>query len=105
VPSGNSLSFLILHSSFSIPNLSSVHPFLPALSLIFLLAADAAMAFLRFSAPGPELIAGADSLRAVVFLSLLIGGGLAFWLRRFGLLFPGWAAILSLLWVAALGAF
>jgi hypothetical protein len=82
-----------------------MHPFLPALSLIFLFAADGAMAFLRFSADRAEVAAGADSLHAVVFTSLLIGGGLAFWLRRFGLLFPTWVAILSLLWVAALGWF
>jgi hypothetical protein len=83
-----------------------VHPFLPALSVIFLLAADGAMAYLRFGAASdPAVAAHADSLYAVVFISLLIGGGLAFWLRRFGLLFPGWVAILSLLWVAALGFF
>jgi hypothetical protein len=82
-----------------------VHPFLPALSLIFLLAADAAMLFLRLNAAHPEVAPHASSVYTVVFMSLLIGGGLAFWLRRFGILFPGWAAILSLLWVAALGFF
>jgi hypothetical protein len=82
-----------------------MHPFLPVLSVIFLLAADAAMLFLRLNAGHPEVAPHVSSVYTVVFMSLLIGGGLAFWLRRFGLLYPGWAAILSLLWVAALGVF
>jgi hypothetical protein len=82
-----------------------VHPFLPALSLIFLLAADAAMLFLRMNAEHPEVAPHVSSVYTVVFISLLIGGGLAYWLRRFGILFPGWVAILSLLWVASLHFF
>jgi hypothetical protein len=82
-----------------------MHPFLPALSLIFLLAADGAMLFLRLNARDPEVAAHVSSVYTVVFISLLIGGGLAFWLRRFGLLFPTWAAVISLTWVVVIGLF
>jgi hypothetical protein len=80
-----------------------MHPFLPVLSVIFLLAADGAMVFLRLNATHPEIAPHASSIYTVVFMCLLIGGGLAVWLRRFGILFPTWIAILSLLGVAALG--
>ena len=82
-----------------------MHPFLPALSVIFLLAADGAMLFLRLNSADPEVAMHASSVYTVICVSLLIGGGLAFWLRRFGLLFPGWAAILSLALIGALGVF
>jgi hypothetical protein len=82
-----------------------VHPFLPALSLIFLLAGDATALFMRLSEKNPLVMANHLSLDTVTTLSLIIGGGLAFWLRRFGLRFPSWVAILSLLWVVALAAF
>jgi hypothetical protein len=71
--------------------------------MIFLLAGDGAMAYVRFGASRSEVAANAASMYTVVFMCLLIGGVLAFWLRRFGLLFPGWLAILSLLWVGGLG--
>jgi hypothetical protein len=79
-----------------------VHPFLPTLSMIFLLAADAAILYLRLNAGDPEVSFHASSIETVVFISLLIGGGLAYWLRRFNLLFPTWFAVVSLLWVAIL---
>lgn len=82
-----------------------MHPFLPALALIFLFAGDGAMVYLHLNRAVPEVAAHASSIYTVIFMLLLIGGGLAFWLRRFGLLFPGWIAILSLLWVAGLGMF
>jgi|GEM_PF-2572839 len=80
-----------------------MHPFLPVLSVIFLLAADAAMVFLRLNAAHPEIAPHASSIYTVVIISLVIGGGLAVWLRRFGVLYPTWAAILSFLGVAVLG--
>ncbi len=79
-----------------------MHPFLPVLSIIFLLAADAGMLFLHLNLGDPEVAFHAGSVETVVFISLLIGGGLAYWLRRFNLFFPGWFAVLSLLWVAIL---
>lgn len=79
-----------------------MHPFLPALSILFLLSANAAMLFLRLNAAHPEIAPHASSIETFVFMSLLIGGGLAYWLRRFGLFFPSWVAILSLLAIAAL---
>jgi hypothetical protein len=80
-----------------------MHPFLPVLSVIFLLTADAAMLFLRLNATHPEIAPHAGSIYTVVFMCLLIGSSLAFWLRRFGVLYPGWVAILSLLGVALIG--
>jgi hypothetical protein len=80
-----------------------MHPFLPVLSVIFLFAADAAMVFLRLNATHPEVAPHASSIYTVVIISLVIGGGLAFWLRRFGVLYPTWVAILSLLGVSVLG--
>jgi len=74
-----------------------VHPFLPALSIIFQLAADAALLFLHLNMDQPEVAAHALSVRVTALVSLLIGAGLAVWLRRFGLLYPSWIAILSLL--------
>lgn len=81
---------------------SPMHPFLPALSLIFLLAGDGTALFMHLSAKNPLVAANLSSLGTVVVLSLVFGGGLAFWLRRMGLRFPSWVAILSLLWVIAL---
>lgn len=80
-----------------------MHPFLPVLSVIFLLAADFAMVFLRLNAANPEVASHAGSLYAVVLMCLIIGGGLAFWLRRYAVLYPTWVAVLSLLGVAVLG--
>jgi hypothetical protein len=82
-----------------------MHPFLPVLSLIFLLAADGTALFARLAAKNPLVAANISSLYVVTAASLLIGSVLAVLLRRFGLRFPGWAAILSLLWVVALAAF
>lgn len=79
-----------------------MHPFLPALSVIFLLAADAALLFLRLNRAVPEVAAHMLSAHVTALICLLIGAGLAFWLRRFGLLYPSWVAILSL--AAALAA-
>lgn len=80
-----------------------MHPFLPVLSIIFLLSADLAMVFLRLNASHPEIAPHTGSIYTVVFMCLLIGGGLAFWLRRYGIRYASWVAILSLLGVAALG--
>lgn len=80
-----------------------MHPFLPILSVLFLASADFVMVFLRLNATHPEVAPHTGSIYTVVFLCLLIGGGLAFWLRRFRVLYPTWVAVLSLLAVAALG--
>jgi hypothetical protein len=80
-----------------------MHPFLPILSVLFLFSADFVMVFLRMNATHPEVAPHTGAIYTVVFMCLLIGAGLAFWLRRFGVLYPGWVAILSLLGVAALG--
>ena len=79
-----------------------MHPFLPVLSVIFLAAADAALLFFRLNMSEPEVAAHADSVYTVVFISLIIGLGLATWLRRFGVLYPSWLAILSLAGVVAI---
>jgi hypothetical protein len=80
-----------------------MHPFLPVLSVIFLLAADAAMVFLRLNATHPEIAPHASSIYTVVFMCLVVGGGLALWLRRFAVLYPTWVAVLSLVGVVTLG--
>jgi hypothetical protein len=74
-----------------------MHPFLPVLSVLLLIMGNAAMLFARFQADHPEIAPHVSSLYAVVFISILCGAALAIWLRRFGLLFPSWIAILSLL--------
>lgn len=79
-----------------------MHPFLPVLSVVFSLSAAVAAIFLRLNGEHPEVAAHAHSVLTFVFLNLLIGGALAFWLRRFGLRFPSWVAILSLALAALL---
>lgn len=79
-----------------------MHPFLPVLSVVFLVAADAALLFLRLNAGVPEVAAHATSAHTVAIASLMIGLGLAVWLRRFGVLYPSWVAILSLAGVVAI---
>jgi hypothetical protein len=80
-----------------------MHPFLPVLSILFLASANFVMVFLRLNATHPEVAPQNGAIYNRVFMCLLIGAGLAFWLRRFGVLYPTWVAILSLLTVAALG--
>ena len=80
-----------------------MHPFLPVLSLIFLLSADLAMLFLRLNAGHPEIAPHTGSIYTIVVICLLIGSGLAFWLRRYGIRYASWAAILSLVAVVVLG--
>jgi hypothetical protein len=79
-----------------------VHPFLPVTAIIFLLIADGVMIFLRLNGGRPDLATHIAPLNAIVLASLVFGGGTAFWLRRFGLRYPSWIAVLSLLLLALL---
>jgi len=79
-----------------------MHPFLPVTSMVFLLVADGVLVFLRLNGGRPDLATHIAPLYAIVLASLVFGGGLAFWLRRFGIRFPSWTAVLSLLLFAAL---
>jgi hypothetical protein len=74
-----------------------MHPFLPTLSLVFLLVADGVLGFIRLYGGQPQFRSHVPSMYAVVIVSLIAGGGLAWWLRGFGIRFPSWLAILSLL--------
>ena len=78
-----------------------MHPFLPVLTILFLLSGNAVAVFYHYNAEHPEVAAHVNSVHTTVLLCLLIGGGLAFWLRRFGILYPTWVAILSFIWVLA----
>jgi hypothetical protein len=82
-----------------------MHPFLPAVSLIFLLIADGVMIFLRLKGGETDLATHIAPLYAIILVSLIFGGGTAFWLRRFGLRFPSWVAVCSLLLFAVLRVF
>jgi hypothetical protein len=82
-----------------------MHPFLPALAVILLLVADGVMGFIRLYGALPEFRMHVIPLYSVVIFSLISGGGLAWWLRRFGIRFPSWLAILSLLLFALLRLF
>jgi hypothetical protein len=82
-----------------------MHPFVPAVSLIFLLVADGVLVFIHLNGNRPEFASHLASLHAIVLVSLVFGAGLAFWLRRFGLRFPSWVAVASLLLLALLRLF
>ena len=79
-----------------------MHPFLPVTSIIFLLIADGVMIFLRLNGSQPEMATHVAPLNAIVLASLVFGGGTAFWLRKFGLRYPSWIAVFSLLLLALL---
>ena len=74
-----------------------MHPFLPTLAIVFLLVADGVLGFIWLYGGQAEFRPHVTPLYAVVLVSLISGGGLAWWLRRFGIRFPSWLAILSLL--------
>jgi len=82
-----------------------MHPFLPTLSIIFLLVADGVLGFIRLYGRLPEFQPHVSSMYAVVIVSLIAGGGLAWWLRGFGIRFPSWLAVLSLLLLGLLRLF
>ena len=79
-----------------------MHPFLPVTAVIFLLVADGVLIFLRVNAGNPDLASHVAPLYAIILASLVFGGGTAFWLRRFGLRYPSWLAVCSLLLFGAL---
>ena len=79
-----------------------MHPFLPVTALVFLLTADGVMLFIRFFGTQPDMATHIAPLWAIVVSSMIFGGGLAFWLRRFGIRYPSWLAVFSLLLFAAL---
>ena len=82
-----------------------MHPFLPVTSVIFLLIADGVMIFLRLNGGRPDLAPHIAPLHSIVLASMVFGGGLAFWLRRFGLRYPSWLAVCSLVLFGALRLF
>ena len=79
-----------------------MHPFLPTLSIVFLLVADGVLGFIRLYGRQPEFQPHTASMYAIVTVALISGGGLAWWLRRFGVRFPSWLAVLTLLLFAVL---
>jgi hypothetical protein len=79
-----------------------MHPFVPVTSVLFLCVADAVMVFLRLSAGHSEVLPHIAPLYAIVLASLIFGGSVAFWLRRFGIRYPSWLAVFSLLLFAVL---
>ena len=74
-----------------------MHPFLPTLSIVFLLVADGVLGFIRLYGRQPEFQPHTQSMYAIVIVALISGGGLAWWLRRFGVRFPSWLAVVTLL--------
>ncbi len=76
-----------------------MHPFLPILSLVFLVMGDAAAYFLKKFGHQPDVVMHRPSLWTVIWICMLFGVGLAFWLRRFRVYYPFYAAVISLVWV------
>lgn len=79
-----------------------MHPFLPVTSCLFLLIADGVMVFLHLYGGRPDLASHITPLHSIVLASVVFGGSLAFWLRRFSIRYPSWLAVISLLLFAAL---
>ena len=79
-----------------------MHPFLPVLSLVLLAMGDSAAFLLWKNGRQLEIAVHRPSLLALIFVSLLFGGVLAFWLRRFRLNFPAYFACISVIWVILL---
>ena len=79
-----------------------MHPFLPLLSFVFLAMGDAGMFFLWKHGNDIELATHRPSIWALIIVSFLFGGGMAFWLKRFHLRFPAYFALASVLWVIVL---
>jgi len=79
-----------------------MHPFLPLLSLVFVGMADAVMYFVWKHGNDMEVVTHRPSLWALIAISLLFGGGLAFWLKRFHIRFPLYFALASVVWVIIL---
>ena len=74
-----------------------MHPFLPVLSIVLLAMGDAAAFFLWRFGNDPDVVAHRPSLWALTGVAILFGAALAFWLRRFHLRFPSYAAMISLI--------
>ncbi len=79
-----------------------IHPFLPTVSLVLLGVAVAGGYFLRHAGAQPAIAPHRSSVVMVIAISLLFGGGVAFWLRRFGLRYPWIAALVSTVLVLGL---
>ena len=79
-----------------------MHPFPPVIALVLLAMADAMAWFLRQHGREPEIAVHQSALLSVIVISLLFGGATAFWLRRFRIRFPWYAALASLAFVLAL---
>ena len=79
-----------------------MHPFVPVTAMIFLLIADGVTIFLRLYGSSPDLATHIAPLNAILLASIVFGGGIAYWLRRFGIRYPSWLAVCTLLLYALL---
>jgi hypothetical protein len=79
-----------------------MHPFLPLLSLVFLAMGDAAAFFLKKYGNDPDVVMHRPSVWALIWICLVLGGGLAFWLRNYRIHFTFYFALASLVWVILL---
>ena len=79
-----------------------MHPFVPVTAMIFLLIADGVTIFLRLYGRQPDLATHIAPLNAILLASIIFGGGIAYWLRRFGIRYPSRLAVCTLLLYALL---
>jgi len=79
-----------------------MHPFLPLLSLVFLIMGDAAVFFLKKFGEDPDVVMHRPSVWTLIWICLILGGGLAYWLRRYRIHFPFYIALVSIVWVIVL---
>jgi hypothetical protein len=79
-----------------------MHPFLPLLSLIFLIMGDATAYFLKKFGNQPDIVMHRPSLWTLIWICLILGGGLAVWLRNYRIHFTFYVALVSLVWVILL---
>lgn len=80
-----------------------MHPFLPILSLVLVAMSDASAFFLWRYGRQPDVVMHQPGLIALIGVSMLFGGWLAWWLRRFRIHFTFYFAVASLIWVIVLG--
>lgn len=79
-----------------------MHPFLPVLSFVLIAMGDGAAFLMWKYGAQPEIAVHRPSLWALIVVSLLFGGSLALWLRRFQINFCAYFTYASMVLVILL---